>query len=155
MTIRTTCIGAYPKPDYINVGNWSETEAQSEDQADARNFSYVTSRPDSDTEALLDRATREAVVDQVACGIDIPTDGEQRRENYIHYHCRHFEGIDFENLTIEVPEFGHALPLGAGRWTQTARGYDYTIVNGRVAVEAGRHTGRLVGSVIRGPNTPA
>lgn len=58
--------------------------------------------------------------------------------------------IDYEKLTIDVPEFAQDLPLGAGRWTQTTRGYDYTIVNGNVAVEAGRHTGRLVGSVIRG-----
>ncbi len=58
--------------------------------------------------------------------------------------------IDFENLSIDLPEFAHDLPLGAGRWTQTVRGYDYTIVNGQIAIEGGRHTGRLVGSVIRG-----
>jgi 5-methyltetrahydropteroyltriglutamate--homocysteine methyltransferase len=118
MTIRTTCIGAYPKPGFINAGSWSETEAKSEDQADARNFSYATSPLDSDTDDLLDRATREAVVDQVACGIDIPTDGEQRRENYIHYHCRHFEGLDFENLTTKVHRDGAAvadLPTISGK----------------------------------------
>jgi len=27
MGIQTTCIGAYPKADYINIGNWSESEA--------------------------------------------------------------------------------------------------------------------------------
>lgn len=58
--------------------------------------------------------------------------------------------IDFEKLCIDVPEYAHDLPLGAGRWTQRARGYDYTIVNGQVAVEAGRHTGRLMGRLIRG-----
>ncbi len=57
--------------------------------------------------------------------------------------------IDFDGLAIDVPEFAHDLPLGAGRWTQTTRGYDYTIVNGKIAVEAGRHTGRLAGSVLR------
>ncbi|MCP4906516.1 MAG: amidohydrolase family protein [bacterium] len=57
--------------------------------------------------------------------------------------------IDFDALAIDLPEFAHDLPLGAGRWTQTTRGYDYTIVNGKVAVEAGRHTGRLAGSVLR------
>jgi len=58
--------------------------------------------------------------------------------------------IDFDNLSIELPEFAHDLPLGAGRWTQRVRGYDYTIVNGQVAVEAGCHTGRLAGRLIRG-----
>ena len=32
-------------------------------------------------------------------GIDIPTDGEIAREDYIHYHCRHIAGIDFNTLT--------------------------------------------------------
>ena len=37
--------------------------------------------------------------DQEQAGIDIPTDGEVPRENYIHYHCRHLDGVDFSNLT--------------------------------------------------------
>ncbi len=45
------------------------------------------------------RAAREVITDQVEAGIDIVTDGEVRRENYIHYHCRHIEGIDFQRLT--------------------------------------------------------
>jgi 5-methyltetrahydropteroyltriglutamate--homocysteine methyltransferase len=36
---------------------------------------------------------------QVAAGIDIPTDGEIRRDNYIHYHCRHMTGFEPETLT--------------------------------------------------------
>ena len=44
----------------------------------------------------------EVVADQIACGIDIPTDGEVRRENYVHYQCRHFDGFDFQNLTRRV-----------------------------------------------------
>jgi len=31
-----------------------------------------------------------------------------RRENYIHYHCRHFDGIDFENLSKVVTRDGAA-----------------------------------------------
>jgi len=58
--------------------------------------------------------------------------------------------IDFDALRIELPEFAHDLPLGAGRWTQRVHGYAYTIVNGQVAVESGCHTGRLVGRLIRG-----
>jgi len=27
MSITTTCIGAYPKPDYIEIGNFAETGA--------------------------------------------------------------------------------------------------------------------------------
>jgi len=31
--------------------------------------------------------------------VDVVTDGEVRRENYIHYFCRFVDGIDFENKT--------------------------------------------------------
>ena len=42
----------------------------------------------------------------------------QRRENYIHYHCRHLDGIDFVNLTRKVHRNGAAvadLPTISGR----------------------------------------
>ncbi|MBW2290763.1 MAG: amidohydrolase family protein [Deltaproteobacteria bacterium] len=61
--------------------------------------------------------------------------------------------IDLDGLTMEVPEFVHDFPCGAGRWTQRARGYDFTVVNGQIAIEGGRHTGRLVGQVVRGSGT--
>ncbi len=58
--------------------------------------------------------------------------------------------IDLAALAPEIPEFVHDFPAGAGRWTQRARGYAFTIVNGHVAIEDGRHTGRLAGRVLRG-----
>jgi len=133
MTIKTTCIGAYPKPDFIHDGNWSES-GQSGD--DTREFSYVSDNAASDSLELLDRATKEAIDDQLACGIDIPTDGEQRRENYIHYHCRHFNGVDFKNLTNKVHRDGAAiadLPSIAGKVEPNGDHFldrDYTIAQG-------------------------
>ena len=109
MAIPTTCIGAYPKPDYINNGIWSESKSAEQVGEAARGFSYVSDETESVSEDLLDQATREAVTDQVSCGIDIPTDGEQRRENYIHYHCRHLHGMDFETLTTKVHRNGAAV----------------------------------------------
>ena len=32
---------------------------------------------------------------------------ELRRENYIHYHCRHLKGIDFNNLTKKIARTGN------------------------------------------------
>ena len=55
-------------------------------------------------------ATREVVREQDALGINVPTDGEIRRENYIHYHCRHLIGIDFATLT-EKQMRGHYQTL--------------------------------------------
>ncbi|TNF89733.1 MAG: cobalamin-independent methionine synthase II family protein [Gammaproteobacteria bacterium] len=107
MTIRTTCIGAYPKPDYIEIGNFAESDEQEEGVT--RAFTYTQDNASQVPEELLIRATRAAIEDQLACGIDIPTDGEQRRENYIHYHCRNLEGIDFVNLTNKVHRNGAAV----------------------------------------------
>jgi len=107
MSITTTCIGAYPKPDYVGIGNFAETGAP--DDGLTRAFSYTQDSSAEVSEELLLRATQAAIHDQIECGIDIPSDGEQRRENYIHYHCRHLHGIDFENLTNKVHRNGAAV----------------------------------------------
>ena len=107
MSIATTCIGAYPKPGYVEIGNFAETGAADEGQT--RAFSYTQDSADKVPEELLLQATAEAIRDQLDCGIDIPSDGEQRRENYIHYHCRHLDGIDFVNLTNRVHRNGAAV----------------------------------------------
>ena len=109
MGIQTTCIGAYPKPHYINIANWSETDLTAAEDQNIRGFTYVSDTLEPVSDELLDRATCEAVQDQIACGIDIPTDGEQRRENYIHYHCRHMNGLDFDRLTSRVHRDGAAF----------------------------------------------
>ena len=109
MPIKTTCIGAYPRPDYLQSAWWNEAEKSGNGSGQAREFDYSFDRPGSIPDDLLDRATCSAVQDQVECGVDIPTDGEQRRENYIHYHCRHIEGIDFGRLTRKVHRNGAAV----------------------------------------------
>jgi len=104
MTLRTTCIGAYPKPDYIPIQDWFQVQGGlAATGADVtRGYTDAMRQADAETEDLFVRATKQAVTDQVEAGIDIPTDGEMRRENYIHYHCRHLKGFDFENLTHRV-----------------------------------------------------
>jgi len=97
MSLQTTCIGAWPKPDYVPVTDWFQVGLGSEDYDNQVIGAW--SAGDADAEALLDRATSECIADQIDCGIDIPTDGEIRRENYVHYQCRHFDGFDFTNLT--------------------------------------------------------
>lgn len=101
MPILTTTIGAYPKPDYVPTPDWFR----------GGNTLVTTPTADYETlmhhvparyEELLDRGTREVILDQMRAGIDIPTDGEIRRENYIHYHCRHLKGFDFETLTTRT-----------------------------------------------------
>ncbi len=98
MSIKTTCIGAYPKPDYVPVPDWFSDMTE----AVTNEYTQVMQESSDEIVALLDKATRQAVLDQIECGIDIPTDGEQRRENYVHYQCRHLRGFDFSNLTKRV-----------------------------------------------------
>ena len=71
-----------------------------------------------DAEMLFRRATQDVIRDQVEAGIDVPTDGEVRRENYIFYQCRQLEGINFEKVTHKVVRQGaHEadLPTVVGR----------------------------------------
>lgn len=99
MAIKTTCIGAYPKPDYIKLPDWFR-HPDGPDTADPTEL-WAAAMADlgPDVEGVIAKGVAEAVADQIDCGIDIPTEGEIARENYIHYHCRHLIGFDFKNLT--------------------------------------------------------
>jgi 5-methyltetrahydropteroyltriglutamate--homocysteine methyltransferase len=98
MPLRTTTIGAYPKPDYVPVIDWFAADAMTTSLPTAGYQTALEAMGEA-AEEVFTRAAAEVIGDQVACGIDIPTDGEVRRENYIHYHCRHLDGFDFDKLT--------------------------------------------------------
>jgi N-acyl-D-aspartate/D-glutamate deacylase len=57
--------------------------------------------------------------------------------------------IDLDALALRLPEYVHDFPGGAGRYVQGSTGYRATIVNGRVSLEMGRHTGDLAGVMLR------
>ena len=105
MALLTTTIGAYPKPDYIPTPDWFREGVAGLSNPTEAYHKYMANLPDN-IEEILDRGTREVVNDQVKVGVDILTDGEVRRENYIHYHCRHIDGIDFSDLTQKVSRQG-------------------------------------------------
>ncbi len=105
MAILTTTIGAYPKPDYVPITDWF-MEASTIAKDPTRALDDYTKSHGTPDEALLDKATREVIREQVQLGIDIPSDGEVRRENYIHYHCRYLEGFDFVHLTRKAMRDG-------------------------------------------------
>ena len=105
MGLLTTTIGAYPKPDYVPTPDWFREGGTGLSNPTEAYQKYLTNLPNN-IEEILDRGTQEVVNDQVNVGVDIPTDGEIRRENYIHYHCRHIDGIDFSNLTPKASRQG-------------------------------------------------
>ena len=57
--------------------------------------------------------------------------------------------IDLENVDFPAPSYVEDFPGGAGRWVQTASGYDYSLVNGQVLMDHGEHSGALPGQVLR------
>lgn len=57
--------------------------------------------------------------------------------------------IDLEALALPMPEYVYDFPGGAGRFVQRSRGYDATLVNGEVTIQAGEHTGALPGALLR------
>lgn len=103
--LTTTVIGSFPKPDYLPIEDWFDAARNEGGMNTARvteRFTAYEQNRSDDDEALFVRAAKEIIALQVNAGIAIPTDGEVRRENYIHYHCRHVDGFDFTNLEHRV-----------------------------------------------------
>ena len=101
MGILTTCIGAYPKPEQVKLPDWFNIPAGPDTADPTKLWAEAMDAMGPDARSIIESGIKEAVDDQIECGIDIPTDGEIVRENYIHYHCRHLNGFDFVNLTAK------------------------------------------------------
>jgi len=102
--VTTTVIGSYPRPPFVQIPDWfnvglttSYTTKVTDD--------YLKNMP-ADHEYQVLRAVQDILQDQDELGIDVITDGEVRRGNYVHYHCRHLKGISFDKLTKKVSRNG-------------------------------------------------
>ncbi len=117
MSILTTCIGAYPKPDFVKLPDWFNIAAGPDTAEPTKRWARAMQQMGEDAEAIITRGVGQVIADQVDAGIDIPTDGEVPRENYIHYHCRHLDGFDFDHLTekeVRGGAYSAALPTIRG-----------------------------------------
>ena len=99
MPLTTTCIGAYPKPGFIRLPDWFNIPAGPDTADPTKQWAAALQAMGPEAEAIIEQGVAQVLADQIEAGIDIPTDGEVPRENYIHYHCRHIQGFDFQNLT--------------------------------------------------------
>jgi len=99
--MKTTTIGSYPKPSYLKIPDWFQNEDNS-----PKDWEKAWSLLGNKKDELIKKACQEIIKEQETAGIDIITDGEVRRENYILYHCRHLKGIDFSKLTKKVVRSG-------------------------------------------------
>ncbi|MDH3659990.1 MAG: cobalamin-independent methionine synthase II family protein [Alphaproteobacteria bacterium] len=145
----TTTIGAYPKPDDVPIKDWFQKDGGTDDSEPTVGYAETLEHHRGEIDDILDRATAEVVREQVELGIDIPTDGEVRRENYIHYHCRHLKGVDFETLT-EKQMRGHymaRLPTITG---PISAGQAFLVRDWQVAQAATKHPVKMT---VPGPMT--
>ncbi len=146
--LTTTTIGAYPKPESVAVETWFGERTRRPSDG----YQAALARMGAEADELMDAAVAEVIREQVAAGIDIPTDGEVRRDNYIHYHCRHLTGIDFDRLTEKTARAGvwtTTLPTISG---EIAPREHFLARDWRVAQDA---TGRPVKITLPGPLTIA
>ncbi len=104
--LATTTIGSWPKPSYIKLTDWfAKTEDAMSKPTEAYN-TFVNHHYNEEQIRQFNKAAREVIQDQMRLGIDVPTDGEMRRENYIYYLCRHIDGINFQQLTQKTMRNG-------------------------------------------------
>jgi len=103
--LETTTIGSFPKPAYVPIQDWFDFSREIGGMNTSQttiNYTKDIEKNKKNNEALFIRAAKEIIDIQDRVGISIPTDGEVRRENYIHYHCRYLDGFDFQNLEHQI-----------------------------------------------------
>ena len=99
--MQTTTIGSYPKPSYLKIPDWFQNIDNT-----PIDWEGTWSLLENQKNELIKKACQEIIKEQETVGIDIITDGEIRRENYVLYHCRHLKGINFSKLTKKAVRSG-------------------------------------------------
>ena len=92
--VLTAIVGSYPKPRYVYPQNGRSL-------LDSFGFAFDRRRQEigpAEFSRLLDRAALGAIKDQNRAGIDIVTDGEERRGHYVLHIVNRLEGVDAHNL---------------------------------------------------------
>ena len=80
----TTVIGAYPKPSFLKLPDWFNVKGGTDTEHPTKDYTNALKNMGNEAESIFIKATKEVIKDQIECGINIVTDGEIRRENYIH-----------------------------------------------------------------------
>ena len=92
--LQTTLIGSYPKPDYLEVPDWWKDKVHSF----VKLYVEYLNKNDGMRDYTELKATKDVIESLDRIGVDVLTDGEIRRADYISYHCCHLQGIDSKNL---------------------------------------------------------
>lgn len=106
--LTTTVIGSWPKPTWLSESGWA---------IDRWDIDRTWKFEGEQLRRKQDEGTEWALREQEATGVDIVSDGEERRDNYICYHCRHLDGFDFEQRvrkTVKAGAYDLAVPTVTG-----------------------------------------
>ena len=105
MLLPTSLVGSYPQPDWL-----IDRERLSKDVPRIRAAGLWRVAPDK-LEAAQDDATILAIRDQERAGLDVITDGEQRRESYSNRFATALGGIDADNPGTTLSRIGKPIPV--------------------------------------------
>jgi 5-methyltetrahydropteroyltriglutamate--homocysteine methyltransferase len=105
MLLPTSLVGSYPQPDWL-----IDRERLSKEVPRIRADNLWRVAPEK-LEAAQDDATILAIRDQERAGLDIITDGEQRRESYSNRLATALAGIDAENPGTTLSRIGKPIAV--------------------------------------------
>ena len=105
MLFPTSLVGSYPQPEWL-----IDRVKLSKQVPRVRVDDLWLVAPDK-LEAAQDDATVLAIRDQERAGLDIISDGEQRRESYSNRFATALDGIDIENSGTVINRSGKPIPV--------------------------------------------
>jgi 5-methyltetrahydropteroyltriglutamate--homocysteine methyltransferase len=105
MLLPTSLVGSYPQPEWL-----IDRDKLSKQVPRVRADDLWLVSPNK-LEAAQDDATVLAIRDQERAGLDIITDGEQRRESYSNRFATALDGIDVEKPGTTINRSGKPIPV--------------------------------------------
>jgi len=105
MLLPTCLVGSYPQPE------WLIDRPRLSKQVPRLRMRDLWLIGDARLEGAQDDATLLAIRDQERAGLDIITDGEQRRESYSNRFATALDGIDIDNPGTTLNRSGKPIPV--------------------------------------------
>src|SRR3981189_1563679 len=136
----TTLVGSYPQPDWLIDRDKLSKQVP---RVQANLWLAVA----GELEAKQDEATLLAIRDQERAGLEIVTDGEQRRESYSNRFATALDGVDIATPGTTINRSGKPIPVPR----VTARITPRRPVEGRGVELLAAHTSRNTQATVPGP----
>ncbi len=105
MLLPTSLVGSYPQPE------WLIDRVKLSKQVPRIRLDDLWLVASDKLESAQDDATLLAIRDQEQAGLDIVTDGEQRRESYSNRFATALDGIDVDNPGTVINRNGRPIPV--------------------------------------------